>query len=107
MARLTEELLPAMPLDPELALFERDATEISTNQCKQLFHKSLIHAIARRSFIISNSALLCLGSRNAAECHLICVLLGSSTPLRGHKDYYKYVDDIYVDGYMYGKAIYE
>lgn len=109
MARLTEEWLPAMPHDNQLTLFERDAPEMSASLRLQLFEEFLARHMAGQQFLISSSGLLCLGPGCAGPGDLICILLGCSTPvlLRKRKDYYEYVGNVYVDGYMYGKAIEE
>jgi hypothetical protein len=107
MGCLTKELLPALPLDPQLALFERGSPEMSDGLREQLFEDFLVGAMTGRQFMMSNSDMLCLGTGAADPGDLICVLLGCSTPiiLRKVKDYYLYIGDVYVDGYMYGKAI--
>ena len=107
MARMTEERLPAMPVDPQLAIFERDAPKMTDGLRLQFFEDFLVDAMAGRKFLISDSGLLCLGSGYAEYQDSICVLFGCPTPvlLRKRKDYYEYVGDVYVDGYMHGKAI--
>ncbi|KAE9366851.1 HET-domain-containing protein [Stipitochalara longipes BDJ] len=108
MARYTERMLPAMPSDPLLVDFEREAPEMTDGLRLQLFDQFVKTSVGRR-FMICENDMLCLGSGYATHRDLICVLLGCTTPviLRERKDHYTYVGDVYADGYMYGEAIEE
>jgi hypothetical protein len=57
MARYTEERLPAMPHDPQLSLFERNAPNISEGLRLELFQSFSDRFLGRR-FIISENDLV-------------------------------------------------
>lgn len=106
MARYMEQHLADMPLDREISLLERNMLQFSNWSCLEAFEE-LTRCSQGRRFIFGENDLICLGAAYAAPRDIICVLLGCSTPviLRECGDYYTYVDDVYFDGYMHGRAI--
>jgi hypothetical protein len=107
---LLREQLPELKLDDQLKYHAEHSTPMSTGLREQLFSDYIERAMAGRRFFISRGDLLCLGSGVAWPGDIICVPLGCSTPivLREHSQgCYTYIGDIYVDGYMYGRAVEE
>jgi hypothetical protein len=99
-----------MIADPQLAVFEEHTNAASLKDKRDFVFESLLrHNLPGRRFMITDTDLLCLGAGSARTGDLICVLLGCSTSviLRQCKDYYIYVGDVFLDEYMYGKAIEE
>ncbi|KAL5313364.1 hypothetical protein ACEPPN_019097 [Leptodophora sp. 'Broadleaf-Isolate-01'] len=108
---------PASILDHHLMSYASNFTsltsalrkQILSDNYKNLMAGSYVEAMTGRCFAITASGLLCLGSRAHQIEDIICIPLGSSTPiiLRKRGEGYTYIGDIYVDGYMDGKAIEE
>jgi hypothetical protein len=107
-ATLLKSRFPRLELDAELQHHATKST-ISPEFREEKFSEYFASAIPGRRFAITKSGLLCLGSGCLTGDDIICVPLGCSTPiiLRKHGEGYLFVGDVYVDGYMYGKAIYE
>jgi hypothetical protein len=64
-----------------------------------------------RSFCITEHGLMGMGSGYMTTDDLIVVPFGCSTPVilrpEGRRNEYRYIGDIYVDGYMHGEAVEE
>jgi hypothetical protein len=106
---LLRERLPLLPLDPQLQFYAASPPPIPAEEREKIFYSCIMDSISARRFCISSTGLLCLGSSFGRKDDLIVIPLGCSTPimLRRQGQEYTYVGDIYVDGYMYGKAIEE
>jgi hypothetical protein len=61
----------------------------------------------KRRFFLSSSGTMGLAHEEALAGDLICVLLGCSVPvvLRAIDSHYIHVSDVYLDGYMSGRAV--
>jgi hypothetical protein len=97
---------PALILDSHLKSYTQNFS-LSLAEQKQTLSESFVNAMTGRCFATTRSGLLCLGSGALQVEDIVCVPLGCSTPviLRKRGDGYTFIGDIYVDGYMYGKAI--
>jgi hypothetical protein len=97
---------PPLMLDSHLMSYARNFSLTFAEQ-KETLSESFADAMTGRCFAITHSGLLCLGSGALQVEDLVCVPLGCSTPiiLRKRGDGYTFIGDIYVDGYMDGKAI--
>ncbi|PSS18561.1 hypothetical protein M430DRAFT_35062 [Amorphotheca resinae ATCC 22711] len=106
-ASLLQERLPALPLDPQLQYYAANPFPMSAEQREDIFYSRVMDSMAARRFSIGCTGLLCLGSSFGRKDDIIVIPLGCSTPimLRRQGQDYIYVGDIYVDGYMYGRAI--
>jgi hypothetical protein len=104
---LLQERLPALALDPQLQFYAANPIPIPAEQREKLFYSCIMDSISARRFCISSTGLLCLGASLGRKDDLIVVPLGCSTPiiLRRQGQEYTYIGDVYVDGYMYGRAI--
>jgi hypothetical protein len=100
-------LYPELTLDHQLKSYAEIVTPFSSAERKQTLLEIFTKAMTGRCFAITCSGLLCLGSGALQVEDLICVPRGCSTPviLRKRGDAYTFIGDIYVDGYMHGKAI--
>lgn len=98
---------PEMPLHSHLMSYVQNFAPLSPAEQKQTLDEDFTNAMTGRCFATTHSGLLCLGSGALQAEDLVCVPLGSSTPiiLRKRGDRYTFIGDIYVDGYMDGKAI--
>ncbi len=97
---------PALILDPHLMSYARNLSLTLAEQ-KQTLSESFANSMTGRCFAITRSGLLCLGSGALQVEDIVCVPLGCSTPiiLRKRGEGYTFIGDVYVDGYMHGKAI--
>jgi hypothetical protein len=87
--------------------YAQNFSPLSLGEQKQTLSESFTNAMTGRCFATTRSGLFCLGSGALQVEDLICVPLGCSTPiiLRKRGDGYTFIGDIYVDGYMHGKAL--
>lgn len=104
-----QEKYPYLALDEQLKSYANIPMPNSTYFQNLVFEDYFADAMAGRRFFVTSNGLLCLGSGATRSSDLVCVPLGCSTPiiLRKINEGYKYVGDVYVDGYMYGKAVEE
>ena len=108
-ASLLRERYPYLKLDEQLKFYADIPTPDSPYVRNIIFEDYFADAITGRRFMVTSNGLICLGSGATRSGDVVCVPLGCSTPviLRKINDGYKYVGDIYVDGYMDGKAVEE
>jgi hypothetical protein len=108
-ASLLRDRLPGLLLDPELKSYA-DATGIlEPGQTRQLLQDSFgAHMMGRSFCVTKKKQYVCMGSGFMGVRDVIVVPLGCRTPIilraEGPNEY-RYVGDIYVHGYMYGRAI--
>jgi hypothetical protein len=98
---------PHLKLDPHLMSYVQNFVSLSLGQQKQTLTENFTNAMTGRCFATTRNGLLCLGSGALQVEDIVCVPLGCSTPiiLRRRGDGFTFIGDIYVDGYMGGKAI--
>ena len=98
---------PHLKLDPHLMSYVQNFVPLSLGQQKQTLTENFTNAMTGRCFATTRNGLLCLGSGALQVEDIVCVPLGCSTPiiLRRRGDGFTFIGDIYVDGYMSGKAI--
>jgi hypothetical protein len=98
---------PHLKLDPHLMSYVQNFVPLSLGQQKQTLTENFTNAMTGRCFATTRNGLLCLGSGALQVEDIVCVPLGCSTPiiLRRRGDGFTFIGDIYVDGYMGGKAI--
>ena len=108
-ASFLRDRLPGLLLDPELEMYA-DATGIlEPKQTQQLLQASFGAHMMGRSFCVTKmKQYVCMGSGFMGVGDVVVVPLGCETPIilraEGPNEY-RYVGDIYVHGYMYGRAI--
>lgn len=98
---------PTLNLDSHLRFYVENFDVLSRGVRKEMLSQYFSASMAGRCFAITSSGLMCLGSGALQVGDIVCVPLGCSTPviLRERGDGYTFVGDVYVDGYMHGKAI--
>lgn len=71
--------------------------------------EGIAQQIFKRRFYLSSSGIMGLAPEDAKVADVVCVLLGCSVPvvLRAVGKHYIHVGDVYLDGYMSGRAIEE
>ena len=108
-ASFLRDRLPGLLLDPELKRYA-DATGIlKPKQTRQLLQDSFGAHMMGRSFCVTKTKqYVCMGSGFMGVGDVIVVPFGCETPIilraEGPNEY-RYVGDIYVHGFMYGRAI--
>ena len=99
---------PTLQLDAQLVSYANSPNALwEAVHGQSTFDQYIVTSLVGRRFFITSSGELCLGSGAAKIGDIICIPLGCSTPviLRKEDSEYFFVGDVYVDGYMYGKAI--
>lgn len=96
-------------LDEELQDYAKESDAVQAGQRRHVLQNSFgAHMMGRRFCITKERQYICMGSGFLGVGDIIVVPLGCATPIilrpDGHNEY-RYVGDIYVHGFMYGKAI--
>jgi hypothetical protein len=102
------ELLPYLPLDGELDSFAETDVDLDDVASTRIVD-GIGTNMSGRCFCITETGLLGLGTGFMAEGDVVVVPFGCSTPIiirpQGSRGEYRYVGDVYVHGYMHGRAI--
>lgn len=108
-ASLLIQKLPNLPLDEQLAAYAKEPPLLTDSLRERTWTDYIQPSMAGRRFCITDRGLLCLGSGALGPGDIICVPLGCPTPviLRRKGTEWEFIGDIYVDGYMQGRAIEE
>ncbi|KAL5118954.1 hypothetical protein ACEQ8H_003083 [Pleosporales sp. CAS-2024a] len=105
-ASLIREKIPRFQVDEDLAHYA-DATELTEPAVRRKFLQDHFgDRIMGRSFCITEQGLLGMGSGYMTVGDMVVVPFGCATPILVRpegRDQYRYVGDIYVDGYMQGE----
>ncbi|KAF4630895.1 hypothetical protein G7Y89_g7230 [Cudoniella acicularis] len=108
---LLKESLPSLPLDENLEAYASgdDDANMSAALREEIISVYILDSVRGRRFGLTSSGQLFLGAGFCSAADVICVPLGCPTPviLRKQRQGYAYIGDVYVDGYMYGKAVEE
>ncbi|KAE9366493.1 hypothetical protein N431DRAFT_548372 [Stipitochalara longipes BDJ] len=98
---------PGITLDSHLMSYVQDFIPLSLGKQKETLTENFTNAMTGRCFATTQEGLLCLGSGALQVEDIICVPLGCQTPIiiRRRGDEFTFIGDIYVDGYMGGKAV--
>lgn len=108
---LIREKLPRLYLGPEMNYYA-DMTGLIPPQMRRWFlQEHFGNRMTGRSFCITDKGLLGMGSGYMIGGDIVVVPLGCSTPILlrpdGRPGEYRYVGDVYIDGYMHGEAVEE
>jgi hypothetical protein len=104
-ALFSRRLFPLEPIHSRLVSLA-DASSETEPWC-DAWIKNVRNHIYRRQFFISQEGTIGLCPETYQKGDVIAILLGCAVPvlLRPHEGYYELLGDVYLDGYMYGKAI--
>ncbi|TID18699.1 heterokaryon incompatibility protein [Venturia nashicola] len=102
------EMLPYLTLDHELESFADAVVDMD-----EVMSANLIRVVGEkmsgRSFCITESGFLGMGTGFMKEGDLVVVPFGCCTPVIirpvGNRGEYRFVGDVYITGYMYGSAV--
>jgi len=108
-ATLLQERLPYLPLDPELRKYIDAKVDIKPEDRREFLQKYFGDRMMGRSFCRTVEGRLGMGSGFMLPGDIVVVPLGCSTPillrLEGTRGEYRFVGDVYINGYMHGKAV--
>ncbi|KAF5001519.1 hypothetical protein FGRMN_990 [Fusarium graminum] len=111
VANLFRDRLPFINLDEVLGGYADMEVGIDPAMRRSFLQENLGDLMMGRRFCLTQNHTMAMGSGFMLPGDLIVVPLGCSTPIllrnEGMQDEYRYVGDIYVDGYMHGKAVEE
>lgn len=114
-ASLFKHRLPEQPLDEQLKAFATLTLEQCTDR-RQYFQDRIAENMLGRCFCITYDGKIGLGSGYMNSRDIVVVPYGCATPIilrpcrmagDGGERLYQYVGDVYIHGYMYGKAVEE
>ncbi|KAF3001383.1 hypothetical protein E8E13_006867 [Curvularia kusanoi] len=108
-AALTRERMPRMPMSEDLKRCA-DATGLLEPRLRRKFLQDHFgNRMMGRSLCITEGGLVGMGSGYMTANDVIVVPFGCSTPIllrpEGRGNEYRYVGDVYIDGYMHGEAV--
>ena len=112
-ASLIQERLPELPIDRRLQLYAEMEVEvgIKSRERRGFLQEHFGSKMMGRCFCITEDGRMGMGSGAMTPGDVIVVPLGCSTPVilrpEGGRGEYRFVGDVYLDGYMYGKAVEE
>jgi hypothetical protein len=106
---LIREKMPRFPIDEDLARCAEGSAMIKPEARRKFLQDHFGDRMMGRSFCITESGLIGMGSGYMTVGDLVIVPFGCSTPIllraESRREEYRYVGDVYVDGYMHGEAI--
>lgn len=108
-ASLLRERLPHMPLNQKLRDYVDKMVDIRPEARRQFLQKHFGDRMMGRCFCITEEKRIGMGSGFMLPGDIVVVPLGCSTPvllrLEGTRGEYRFVGDVYIHGYMRGKAV--
>jgi hypothetical protein len=108
-ASLLRERLPHLPLDQELADYVHSEIGLDPESRRKILQQHLGDRMMGRCFCLTQGDRIGMGSGMMHRGDIIVVPLGCRTPIilrkEGNHGEYRFVGDVYVSGYMYGKSI--
>lgn len=107
---LMRERLPFLEMDPELRWFVNASTRIHPDDRRQFLQEQFGEHMMGRAFCITEGDRMGMGSGALIAGDIIVVPIGCRTPVILREDpfspsKYRLVGDIYIDKYMYGRAM--
>jgi hypothetical protein len=108
-ASLLRERLPFLPLDEKLQEYLNEKVDIKSDDRRQFLQKHFGDRMMGRCFCRTESGLIGMGSGAMISGDVVVVPLGCSTPIllrpEGTRGEYRFVGDVYIQGFMRGRAI--
>jgi hypothetical protein len=106
---LIRDRLPKLHIDPELEQYIDRDFQMDYNKRRLFLQENFASNMMGRCFCITDERRVGLGTGSMTRGDIVVVPLGCSTPvvLRPEGDGYRFVGDVYIHGYMYGRAVEE
>ncbi|KAI1084338.1 heterokaryon incompatibility protein-domain-containing protein [Whalleya microplaca] len=102
--------LSFIQLDDELQQYADLDMGIEVYESREMIQRYCEATMTSRCFFITDGGLMGTGPECMKPDDIVCVPFGCSTPIavrpQGNNEY-RYIGDVYVDGYMYGRAVFE
>jgi hypothetical protein len=106
---LIREKLPRLPMDEDLEHHANATGLIDQDARRKFLQDNFGNRMMGRSFCVTEQGLIGMGSGYMTAGDLVVVPFGCSTPIllrpKGRRDEYRYVGDVYIEGYMHGEAV--
>jgi hypothetical protein len=106
---LIQEKMPRLPMDEDLRHYANETGLIDPDSRRKFLQDHFGNRMMGRSFCVTEQGLIGMGCGYMTAGDLVVVPFGCSTPIllrpEGRRDEYRYVGDIYIEGYMYGEAV--
>lgn len=104
-----QKRLPSLTIDEYFKSFAYKSFGMSQDDRRQLIQDHIASRMMGRRFIITHEKQMGLGTGFMMPGDVIVVPLGCSTPivLRPEDNEYRFVGDVYINGYMRGRAVQE
>lgn len=104
-----KERMPSLAIDEELKNYTRMDFDMSLDDRRQFIQDHIASRMMGRRFLMTKEKLMGLGTGFLMRGDIVVVALGCSTPivLRPEGKEYRFVGDVYISGYMRGKAVQE
>lgn len=108
-ASLIRDRLPKLHIDQELEQYIGKDFRMNYNKRRRFLQEHLGSNMMGRCFCITDDRRVGLGTGSMTRGDIVVVPLGCSTPVILHPegDGYRFVGDVYIHGYMYGRAVEE
>jgi hypothetical protein len=107
-ASLLRNRLPYLVLDAELQRYADADSDMGLEDWNKVLDEACHFPLAGRAFCVTDNGLMGVGSAFMTTGDVVIVPFGCHTPIilrREGKDQYRYVGEVYVDGYMNGEAV--
>jgi hypothetical protein len=106
---LIRERLPRLPMDEDLEHYANVTGLIDLDSRRKFLQDHFGNRMMGRTFCVMEQGLIGMGSGYMTAGDLVVVPFGCSTPIilrpEGRRNEYRYVGDVYIDGYMHGEAV--
>lgn len=110
-ASLIRKRLPQLPLDLELQKYVDAKVDVKPEECRQFLQKHFGDRMMGRCFCRTEEGRIGMGTGFMLPGDVVVVPLGCSTlvllRLEGTRCEYRFVGDVYINGYMDGRAVEE
>lgn len=110
-ASLVRDRLPHLPLDRDLRAYADAEADGLPQGPRRILHENCGSRMMGRCFILTEGGFMGMGSGFVSPGDVVVVPLGCYTPVilrpEGERGEYRFVGDVYVDGYMRGRAVNE
>ncbi|KAH8706087.1 heterokaryon incompatibility protein-domain-containing protein, partial [Phaeosphaeriaceae sp. PMI808] len=108
---LIREKMSRLPIDEDLSHYAKATGLIEPDARRKFLQDHFGNRMMGRGLCITEQGLIGMGTGFMTTGDLVVVPFGCSTPILlrpdGRKDEYRYVGDVYIDGYMHGEAVAE
>ncbi|OAL56998.1 HET-domain-containing protein [Pyrenochaeta sp. DS3sAY3a] len=108
---LIQERMPYLPIDKDLKRHANTLGLVPPDAWRKFLQDHFGNRMMGRTLCITDQGLIGMGSGYMVAGDIIVVPFGCSTPIilrpEDYGDEYRYIGDVYIDGYMHGEAVAE